>query len=211
MTDTATSENLQVATGWAMSSQISGRKIPPNGSVCPTLTQEASLMKVYKIVSLSTALLLILASAAFTGGWSEKVTGGGQVAAGTCVLTITMSAWSNDAGGFSGQMEYSRDQGTCSSAPPVSVHATVECLTLSADGTKAVLAGPIQTVQNDPNGLVQADSWLVLHVLEGGVGSGDRVRALVVTEAVALADCLDGPGTSFPGVVVDGNIKIRER
>ena len=144
-------------------------------------------------------LLTALVAPANVAGWSEKITGGGQAVAGGIYFSITVSAWTTDKGEDAGQMEYSRSN--------LSIHAKIQCVRIYGD--VAVVAGPAD-VQNDPDGLVGTGAWMVVEILEGGVGYGDRVRVRLKSEVEARAVC-DNPSGSFPGLIYDGNFNIRSK
>jgi len=144
-----------------------------------------------------TVLLVMIALLSLTipvgaAGWSEKVTGGGEAMAGKTPFSITVSAWKDEMGNTAGQIQYSR--------PALTFHASVKCLCLYEDENVAVVAGPVR----------KSSSWAVVEVLEGGVGSGDRVRVRLMAEAAARAACAS-PSGSFPGVIYDGNFNIRTK
>ena len=146
-------------------------------------------------------LLTALVAPAHVASWSEKITGGGQAIAGGTCFSITVSAWTTDDGEDAGQMEYSRSN--------LSIHAKIQCVRIHDDGDVAVVAGPAD-VQNDPDGIVGAGTWMVVEILEGGVGYGDRVRVRLKSETVARGVC-DNPSGSFPGLIYDGNFNIRSK
>lgn len=149
------------------------------------------------VMPIAVGLVLAVSIPAGAASWSEKVTGGGQASAGGNDFSVTTSA--SDVGG---QIQYSRSG---QPIPDLSMHATVECLTVAEDGLSAVAAGPA-FAQVDPSGAVFDGAWLQIEVLEGGKGSGDRVRVRLLSEAEAM-DCT--PSGSYPGVVYDGNFNIR--
>ena len=150
-----------------------------------------------RTVLLVMTALLLLTIPAGAAGWSERITGGGQAVAGGTEFSITVSAWKDAAGNAAGQIEYSR--------PTLIFHATVECLCLHGD--VAVAAGPVR-VQHDPGLAVGSDAWVVVEMLEGGVGSGDRVSVRFISQAEAEAKCAT-PSGSYPGLIYDGNFNIR--
>jgi len=154
-------------------------------------------MRLLLSVILAIVLVIVLTTTVFAS-WDEKVTGGGLASVGGVEFSITVSAW-GDAETLGGQIEYSRSD--------LCMHATVECMEVFAEGTKAVLAGPVRA-QYDPTSYVQEGYWLVVNVLEGGIGAGDQVRVYQVTEAQARAACAIEP-SSFPGTIYDGNFNIR--
>jgi len=147
-------------------------------------------------------LLTAVAAPANVASWEEKITGGGQASSGSTYFSITVSAWTADEGvAAGGQMEYSRSN--------LSIHAKVQCVGIHDDGTVAVVAG-LADVQNDPDGLVGSGVWMVVEILEGGVGSGDKVRVRLMTEAAARGVC-ETPSYSFPATIYDGNFNIRSK
>ena len=155
-------------------------------------------------------LLTALVAPAHVASWSEKITGGGQAVFGSGTnetsFSITVSAWETDDGSAAGQMQYSRvDQ----YYPDLSVHAKVQCVGIHEDGTIAVVAGPAD-VQNDPAGQINPDEWMVVEILEGGVGSGDSVRVRFMPETAARNVC-EKPSYIFPGLIYDGNFNIRSK
>jgi len=163
-------------------------------------------MKKVNILGLVLLMVVVLLTALVVpahAAWSEKITGGGQATAGV-TFGITVSAWTSDGGEEAGQMEYSR---VGQSVPDLSIHAKIKCVGIHSNGDVAVVAGPAD-VQNDPDGLVGSGAWMVVEILEGGVGSGDRVRVRLMSETDARYVC-DHPSGSFPGLIYDGNFNIR--
>lgn len=151
--------------------------------------------------SLFTFILIVLMLGLITSlalaGWADKITGGGQAMAGGTQFSITVSAWDDGSGGVAGQMEYSRTS--------LSMHASVECVGLFNEGTVGVAAGPVRFQEGS-----MAGDWMVVEILEGGVGSGDRVRVRVMSIDAALGVCGKPSGT-FPGTIYDGNFNLRSR
>ena len=130
-------------------------------------------------------ILLVATSPTLAASWEDKITGGGQAYAPVgCNFSITVSAWDDVDGNSAGNMEYSRDEISCPSLAPLSMHSKVECVGLFT-GDVAVAAGPVWG-QNDPNSLIKEGSWLVVNIMEGGVGSGDRVRVYFSSPTSAL-------------------------
>jgi len=154
-------------------------------------------MKRFLVPILAIVLLIALVVPAHAA-WSEKITGGGQAIAGG-YFSITVSAWTTAEGEDAGQMEYSRSN--------LSIHAKIKCVCIYGD--VAVVAGPAD-VQNDPDGIVGSGAWMVVEILEGGVGSGDKVRVRLKSEVVARDIC-ENPSYSFPGLIYDGNFNIRSK
>jgi hypothetical protein len=155
------------------------------------------------VLLLAVVLLTTLVAPAHVESWNEKITGGGQAVAGGAYFSITVSAWTTDDGD-AGQMEYSR--------PNLSIHAKIQCVRIHSiygDGDVAIVAGPADA-QNDPAGLIGSGDWMVVEILEGGVGSGDKVRVRLMSEAAARIVC-DNPSLSFPGLIYDGNFNIRSK
>jgi len=157
-------------------------------------------MKRFLVPILAIVLLIALVVPAHAA-WSEKITGGGQAIAGGTYFSITVSAWTTAEGEDAGQMEYSRSN--------LSIHAKIQCVGIHDDGTVAVVAGPAD-VQNDPDGLVGTGAWMVVEILEGGVGSGDRVRVRLMSREDACSVC-GTPSHSFPALIYDGNFNIRSK
>lgn len=153
----------------------------------------------FVVFVLVVALVLLTALPATAAGWTEKVTGGGQAVAGGTEFSITTSAWEDTEGNVGGQIEYSRSD--------LSFHAKVECFGLFSGGDVAVAAGPAK-VQDDPTGFIGAGEWAVIEILEGGKGSGDRVRVRLMSESAATGLC-ESPSGTFPGLIYDGNFNIR--
>ena len=170
-------------------------------------------MKKVNILGLVLLMVVVLLTAivapANVASWEEKITGGGQAFAGV-YFSITVSAWTADEGGAAGgQMQYSR---VGQSIPDLSVHAKIQCVGIHylANGdVVAIVAGPAD-VQNDPNGQIGSGDWMVVEILEGGVGSGDRVSVRLYSELDALDRC-ENPSGSYPGLIVDGNFNIRSK
>jgi len=161
-------------------------------------------MKKANILGLVLLMVVVLLTAivapANVASWEEKITGGGQAVAGSTHFSITVSAWTADEGeAAGGQMEYSRSN--------LSIHAKIQCVCIYGD--VAVVAGPAD-VQNDPDGIVGSGAWMVVEILEGGVGSGDKVRVRLKSEEVARDIC-ENPSYSFPGLIYDGNFNIRSK
>ena len=156
-------------------------------------------MKRFLVPILVVVLLIALVVPAHVASWSEKITGGGQASAGGTCFSITVSAWSTAEGEDAGQMEYSR--------VGLSMHAKIQCVSIHDDGTVAVVAGPADA-QNDS--IIGEGAWMVVEILEGGVGSGDRVRVRLMSEEAARNVC-DNPSNSFPGLIYDGNFNIRSK
>ena len=161
-------------------------------------------MKKVNILGLVLLMVVVLLTAlvvpAHVASWSEKITGGGQAFAGV-TFSITVSAWTTADGSDAGQMEYSRSN--------LSIHAKVQCVGIHDDGTVAVVAG-LADVQNDPDGIVGTGEWMVVEILEGGIGSGDRVRVRLMSETAARFAC-ENPSYIFPGLIYDGNFNIRSK
>jgi hypothetical protein len=155
------------------------------------------------VVLVLTTLLPISVGAA---KWKNKITGGGQVAtAGGELFSLSVSAWEDVAGEYGGQMQYSRYDGT------LDMHATVECFHVNPDGLVAVAAGPAKA-QYDPYDFVgTTGGWMVVMLKESGKGSGDEVRVIGRTEAVARAYCAGDYLGPFYGYVFDGNFNIRSK
>lgn len=155
-------------------------------------------------------LILIIALLAITvpagaASWKSKITGGGQAVAGGTYFSINVSATEKASGEYKGQMQYSRYNGT------LDMHASVKCSWISGDGKTALAAGPAKA-QNDPGNYVASQGgWMVVMVKEGGTGSGDRVKVIGSTKDAAMNFCSNGFSGGFPGLVVDGNFKIRSR
>lgn len=149
---------------------------------------------------------------ASAGGWDDMVTGGGEASAGGVVFHFSVSAKHNDGNGVpgegAGEMEYWRDAN--GGAEALSVHADVTCLWVATDESYAAMAGPIKTVQEDPAGQLDGDTWIWAEVKEGGTSSGDEVRFRGMTSGPGSgSEC--GQSGSTPGVYTDGNISIRSK
>ena len=167
-------------------------------------------MKRFLVPMLVVVLLIALVVPANVASWEEKITGGGQAVAGGIYFSITVSAWTADEGGAAGgQMQYSR---VGQSVPDLSVHAKIQCVGINnlADGTVvAIVAGPAD-VQNDPGGQIGSGNWMIVEILEGGIGSGDQVSVRLCSEANAPYKC-ENPSGSYPGLIYDGNFNIRSK
>ena len=160
-------------------------------------------MKKVNILGLVLLMVVVLLTALVVpahAAWNEKITGGGQARVGTsgASFSITVSAWTSD-GVDAGQMEYSR-VGFC-------MHAKIKCVGIHDGGNVAVVAGPADA-QNDT--ILGEGTWMVVEILEGGVGSGDKVRVRLMPEAAARLVC-DTPSYSFPATIYDGNFNIRSK
>ena len=67
-----------------------------------------------------------------------------------------------------------------------------------------------EEAQYDLSGAVDDGDWMLVEIMDGGVGSGDRVRIRLLSESEVLGVC--GAATSvFPGLVYDGNFNIRSK
>jgi len=144
-------------------------------------------------------LLTALVAPAHVASWDDKITGGGQA----INFSITVSAWTTEEGD-AGQMEYSRSN--------LSMHAKVERVEIyyCNGNVAAVVAGPVDA-QYDPDGYIPSNGdWMVVQILEGGVGSGDRVRVQVIWEEDVDAK-FETPECIFPGLILDGNFNIRSK
>lgn len=140
--------------------------------------------------------VLIVALPASADSWEDKITGGGL--ADPPGISITVSAWEDDAGNVSGQIQYSRFNGT------LDFHATVECLGVFDEGTVAVVAGPAWAQVDS----VAEGAWAVVEIGEGGVGSGDLVRVRLLDQTTAEYVC-GHPSYSWGAILTDGNFNIR--
>jgi hypothetical protein len=164
-------------------------------------------MKKYSfVIVILVVLLLIVVLPISAASWSNKVTGGGQAAAGGVDFSITTSAWNDGNGHVGGQMQYSRYDQTL---PDLSMHGKVECFNVFEDGAVAVAAGPAKA-QYDPGGAVGSDDWMVVEIREGGIGAGDEVRVRLMSDS-DVQDVCDSPSGIFPGLVYDGNFSIRSK
>lgn len=134
--------------------------------------------------------MLAMTIPAGAASWSEKVTGGGWASAGGTEFSLTMSA--SDLGG---QWQYYRTDGVSNIA-----HGTVTCLYVAPGESYAVMSGPVTNVSAGTT-FVEGDIWSIA-VLEGGRGSGDRVR-------IWKGDHCEAYAGSYPGIYYDGNINIR--
>jgi hypothetical protein len=147
-------------------------------------------------------LLMTGSTAAIANGVGDRVTGGAEyIAVGGITFSMTANAITTPRG-LRGSIQYTRDNGSAA----LVVHATVECLFISADGTRAVMAGP-PTVQENTIA-ANTNDWFAASVREGGTGSGDNVRAWFVSSTFNCATYnLDS--AAFPGEVLEGEFKIR--
>ncbi|MBU1133158.1 hypothetical protein KKG08_02715, partial [Patescibacteria group bacterium] len=58
--------------------------------------------------------------------------------------------------------------------------------------------------------LKRIEQFINVAIKEGGTGSGDRVRVRIMSPEAAEAACMYPDGeTSFPGIVEEGEFKIR--
>lgn len=155
-----------------------------------TRTGRVSALTLGLILGLFLAMSIPTAAAP----WTMKVTGGGWASAGSTDFSLTMSA--SDTGG---QWQYDREG---QSLADLTMHGTIDCLWVSEDEAVAVMSGPTTHVS--------VGSWAdytAIAVMEGGNGSGDKVRIWSVSSGW---DCTIG-NTSFPGTYFDGTINIRTR
>jgi|GEM_PF-2593574 len=131
----------------------------------------------------------------------EKVVGGAEtITAGGTTFSLAVNAVytgkNNDM--LKGKIQYSRDG--------LKFHAESKCALVNAEGNVATVAGPITKVQE---GTIADNTWVYVAIQEGGTGSGDRVRVLLLSEEVALKSCQNPAGENlFPGLVEKGEFKI---
>jgi hypothetical protein len=151
---------------------------------------------------IAAGLLMAGSTVAIANGVGDRVTGGAEyIAAGGVTFSMTANAITTPKG-LRGSIQYTRDNGTAA----LIVHASVECLVISADGTRAVMAGPAMVQENTIG--ANTNDWFAAAVREDGTGSGDNVRAWFVTAGFSCAGYnLDS--SAFPGEVMDGEFKIR--
>ena len=143
----------------------------------------------WAVIAVALGLMLAMAIPAGAASWSEKVTGGGWASAGAD-FSLTMSG--SDVGG---QWQYYRTDGLTNIA-----HGTIDCIYTHPDQSYAVMSGPVTRVDAGTT-FAEGDTWSIA-VLEGGKGSGDRVR-------IWKGDHCGPYGGSYPGVYYDGNVNIR--
>lgn len=136
-------------------------------------------------------LFLAMAIPVGAASWEDKVTGGGWATADGTDFSLTMSA--SDVGG---EWQYSRADGS------EIAHGTIECLFVAPDLSYAVMSGPVTHVAAGSL-FAEGDTWTIA-VLEGGEGSGDRVRIWNAAQCGAYSG-------SYPGTYFDGNINIRAK
>lgn len=149
-------------------------------------------------------------------GVGPKVTGGaGSITADGVEFSLAANAIetgkfdpeTGEQGEVKGSIQYSRNEQGGTSA--LHVHATTTMYDIGDEGVKAVVCGPAEA-QFDPSGEVGPDDYLVVNLLEGGTGSGDMVRVRLLSGEEVKTNCSDaGSNTSFPGVVNEGEFKIR--
>lgn len=151
-------------------------------------------------ITLITSILLVLAApSAFAGG--PKITGGAdRINAGGTIISMTVNSI-NTSNGIKGSIQYSREANN--GAAELFVHASSYCMWISADGLRAVVAGPAM-VQSGVSG----GEWFFAAIQEGGTGYGDMVRAGFATMTQGMDACTNGE-SSFPGLVEEGEFKIR--
>ena len=116
--------------------------------------------------------------------WSEKVTGGGWASAGGTEFSLTMSG-----SDFGGQWQYYRTDGLTNIA-----HGTVDCIHAAGDESYAVMSGPVTHVTAGST-FIEGDIWSIA-VLEGGKGSGDKVRIWQGNHCAAYAGPSQAPATT---------------
>lgn len=137
----------------------------------------------------------------------DKVTGGSEklIAGGTNFgLAVNAVHAGKNGDKLNGKIEYSRDN--------LKFHAAIQCVKATPDGMIATVAGPVTKEQYDPENVINKETsdWAYVAIKEGGTGSGDRVRVLLLSETEALEKCSNPDGeTSFPGIVEVGEFKIR--
>ncbi len=149
-------------------------------------------------------------------GIGPKVTGGaGSITAGGVEFSLAANAIetgkfdpeTGEQGEVKGSIQYSRNQQ--GDVDALHVHATTTMYDIGDEGVKAVVCGPAEA-QFDPSGAVGSDDYLVVNLLEGGTGSGDRVRVRLLSGKEVKANCSDARSNdSFPGIVNEGEFKIR--
>ncbi|MFH1648874.1 MAG: hypothetical protein ABIA11_04090 [Patescibacteria group bacterium] len=135
----------------------------------------------------------------------NKVTGGAdRIKAGSTYFSLAVNAVhaGKNKDKLTGKIEYSRDT--------LKFHAETQCVRANQEGTVATIAGPITKEQYDPNNAIKEGDWAYVAIKEGGTGSGDRVRVRIMSPEAAEAACMYPDGeTSFPGIVEEGEFKIR--
>ena len=104
----------------------------------------------------------------------------------------------------SGTMTYKRIRPR--GMPPLELEAEVRCLGVFANGTQAVVTGPVTKWVNDPKKLVPPKSWLILQIKDEG--TADQARAGYQPEKIARGKCTKGPDGIFPGKAIAGDITI---
>ena len=140
-----------------------------------------------------------MASPAWSGV-GDKVTGGAEtITAAGVTFSMTVNGITTNKG-LKGNIHYSRE--STAGEPELFVHASVECLHVSADGMEAEIAGPAMIQANTIG--ASTNDWFAVAVQEGGTGSGDSVRARFVP-----AGFVCNGENSFPGDVMEGEFKIR--
>lgn len=150
----------------------------------------------WTVVAVALGMMLAVAIPAGAASWTQKVTGGGWASAGGADFSLTMSA-ADIKGEVKGQWQYSRTDGVTNIA-----HGTIDCIYVAEGESYAVMSGPVTHVSQSSL-FVVGDTWSIA-VLEGGNGSGDRVRIWRDDHCGAYAG-------SYPGIYYDGNINIRTK
>lgn len=101
----------------------------------------------------------ISAEMAKSGQWAEKVSGGGKnVAANGIIEWLSVNATTDTEGNVSGKFEY----GNTIPNQEWRYHGSIECLAISADGSRAVAIGPVTLTQGpDSPGLGQLVAFYI--------------------------------------------------
>lgn len=153
-------------------------------------------MKHIPLFSIIVIVFFTLVSVVTAGGWTKKVTGGGEL--DTFYLTVSATEQNGVARGQYEVAYWSSKE---------KEHGAVSCIWISEDETRAVVVAEMT--------INQAGSWdypsIAFFIEEGGRGYGDKANGFFEHGQVACDGYENDRRWGELNPVIDGNFNIRTR